>query len=45
MEAKRKDGFIPGHIDDNIFEIYEQKRTKEMGPPDELKPLDEHMEE
>ena len=27
MEALRRDGFIPGHIDDNIFEIYNQKRT------------------
>ena len=22
LEAKRRDGFIPGHIDDNIFEVY-----------------------
>ena len=45
LEALRKDGFIPGHIDQNVFEIYEKRRSAEMDPPEELKPLNTHHNE
>ena len=45
IDAMRKDGFVPGHIDDNIFEIYEQKRTTEMAKPKELQPLHRNSEQ
>lgn len=45
LESLRKDGFIPGHIDDNIFEIYEKKRDELMEKPKELIPLNANSEQ
>jgi hypothetical protein len=45
IDALRRDGFVPGHIDDNIFEIYEQKRNAEMEKPKELQPLNTNSEQ
>ena len=42
--ANNPAAFKEGHIDENVFQIYGPRRSKEMAPPEELIPKIENYE-